>query len=140
MTNTIMKFIAENEGLIRVSELEPEIILPPKTVFVMANEKFIIRILGNLLSNVIKYSCGSFRLELCGDGRVIMSDPLPDGEMPETDKLFDRAYRGSRSRQGSGAGLGLHIVKLLMEKMSSEVNAEIKDGILSITLNLLLCK
>ena len=136
LTNILMKFIAENEGLIRVAGLEPDIILPPKTVFAMGDEELLIRILGNLLGNVVKYSCGTFRLELFKDGRITMSNPVLGGEIPDVSRLFDRAYRGSSSRQGCGAGLGLHIVKLLSDKIDSEVSAEYCDGNLSIILKL----
>ena len=131
-----MQFIAENEGLIRLSGLEPDIVLPPKTVFVMGDEQFIMRILGNLLGNVVKYSCGSFRLELCIDGRLIMANPVPDGQVPDTEQLFERMYRGNSARQGSGAGLGLHIVKLLADKMQAKVYGETVENELRIMLEM----
>lgn len=136
MTNVVMKFIADNEGLIRLSRLEPNIVLSPKTVFVMGEEQYILRILGNLLGNVVKYSCGNFRLELREDGTVIMSNPVPDGTRPDVERLFERTYRGSIARHGSGAGLGLHIVKLLTEKMQAQVSAEFSDGELRIMLKM----
>ncbi|MBR1823939.1 MAG: HAMP domain-containing histidine kinase [Ruminococcus sp.] len=136
MTNLLMQFIAENEGLIRLSGLEPDIVLPPKTVFVMGDEQFIMRILGNLLGNVVKYSCGSFRLELCIDGRLIMANPVPDGQVPDTEQLFERMYRGNSARQGSGAGLGLHIVKLLADKMQAKVYGETVENELRIMLEM----
>lgn len=132
LTNLVMRFIAENEGIIRLSGLEPEIMLPPKTVFVMADEQLIGRMLGNLLGNVLKYSRGSFSLTLTEDGRIILSNPVSDSTLiPE--RLFDRTYRGDSARSGSGAGLGLYIVKLLAEKQGGTVAAALKDGRLSVT-------
>lgn len=132
LTNLLMKFIAENEGVIRLSGLEPEITLPPKTVFVMADEQLVMRMLGNLLGNVLKYSRDSFAIELTEQGSVTISNPVSDKSLvPE--RLFDRTYRGDSARGGSGAGLGLYIVKLLAQKQGAEVGAEVKKGRLAVT-------
>lgn len=132
LTNLLMKFIAENEGIISLAGIEPEISLPPKTVFVMADEQLVMRMLGNLLGNVLKYSCGSFSLTLTEDGRVIVSNPVSDDTLvPE--RLFDRTYRGDSARSGNGAGLGLYIVKLLSEKQGGTVSAAMQNRRLAVT-------
>lgn len=134
LTNLLMKFIAENEGVIRLSGLEPEITLPPKTVFIMADEQLVMRMLGNLLGNVLKYSRDSFSIELTEQGSVTISNPVADKSLvPE--RLFDRTYRGDSARGGSGAGLGLYIVKLLAQKQGAEVGAEVKKGRLAVTVS-----
>lgn len=131
MTNLLMQFIAENEGIIRLSGIEPEISLPPKTVFVMADEQLVMRMLGNLLGNVLKYSCGSFSLALTEDGKMIVSNPASDRTLvPE--RLFERTYRGDSARSGSGAGLGLYIVKLLAEKQDGTASAAVENGQLAV--------
>ena len=134
LTSTVMKFIAENESIIRLSDISPEIILPPETVFVLADEQMVMRILGNLLGNVMKYSQNSFTLKLTDDGSLCISNPVDENNIPDVEKLFERAYRGDSSRSGSGAGLGLYIVKLLAEKQMAELSADITDGELAITI------
>ena len=132
LTNLLMQFIAENEGIIRLSGIEPEISLPPKTVFVMADEQLVMRMLGNLLGNVLKYSCGSFSLTLTEDGKMIVANPASDRALvPE--RLFERTYRGDSARSGSGAGLGLYIVKLLAEKQGGTASAAVENGQLAVT-------
>lgn len=133
LTNLLMKFIAENEGVIRLSGLSPEISLPPKTVFVMGEEQLILRMLGNLLGNVLKYSRSGFSLTLTEEGKVTISNPVEDKTIvPE--RLFDRAYRGDLARRGNGAGLGLYIVKLLAEKQGGGVAAAVENGRLMVTI------
>jgi two-component system sensor histidine kinase BaeS len=48
--------------------------------------------------------------------------------------LFERFYRGekSRSRRHGGAGIGLSIVKELVEAHGGKVHAEMADGIIHI--------
>ena len=60
ITNLLMAFIAENEGVIRMTGLEPQISFPPKTVTALADETLLSRMFGNLLSNILKYSAKSF--------------------------------------------------------------------------------
>ncbi|MBQ8967786.1 histidine kinase dimerization/phospho-acceptor domain-containing protein [Ruminococcus sp.] len=132
ITKLLMSFIAEHEGVIRLAGIEPEIELPPKTVFIMADEALVSRMLGNLLGNVLKYSCGSFTLELTEEGRVTISNPV-SGTLPDASRLFERTYRADQARSGSSAGLGLYIVKLLAEKQGAEVKAAAENGILSVT-------
>ncbi|MBR1864488.1 MAG: HAMP domain-containing histidine kinase [Ruminococcus sp.] len=138
LTNLLMQFIADNEGLIELSGLTPEINFSPRTIFAYANEELLMRILGNLLGNVIKYSKRRFSVTLSQEGgcRVTFTNPLDGAEIQDPGKLFERTYRGDPSRKGSGAGLGLYIVKLLAEKQDALVSASIRDGELSLTLTL----
>lgn len=140
LTNLLMKFIADNEGLIRMSRLTPDISLPESTVFVMADEALVLRILGNLLGNVVKYSKDTFGIRLTSAGSITVSNPLGNENIPELDKLFDRTYRSDKSRNGKGAGLGLYIVKLLAQKLNAETSADINGSIISITVRFKECK
>lgn len=135
MTNTLMQFIADNEAVIRMNDLAPEIIFPEKSVFAMAEETYLIRILGNLLGNVVKYAKDSFILSLAESEKgctVTFSNRVKDERSIDTERLFERTYRADRSRSENGAGLGLYIVKLLAEKQGAEVFASTSDGILNI--------
>ena len=138
LTNLIMKFFAENESLIRLSDLTPEIDLPAETVFVMADEQMVMRMLLNLLGNIIKYSKNHFTFKLSANGSLRISNPVDMDIIPETDKLFERTYRGDSARSGNGAGLGLYIVKLLAQKQNAQVSAEISNGELAVTVDFLI--
>ena len=136
LTNLLMKFIAENEGLICLHGLEPEIVFPDTTVFAMGDEQIIMRIMGNLLGNVIKYSSGSFTLELTDDSIIRISNPADDAASIDTSRIFDRSYRADSSRKGGSAGLGLYIVKQLCNRISATAGAETDDESLTITIKL----
>lgn len=131
VTRLLEQFIVDHEAVIRAHHLVPDIQLPEKSVIVSVNEQMFSRMLSNLLSNVIKYAEGSFRLSMeivevhekavC---RIAFSNRLQPGTNPDVDHLFERTYRGNRARQGSGAGLGLYIVKLLADRQEIEVFAK----------------
>lgn len=132
ITNTLMQFIIDNEAVIRTNNLIPDIIFPEKTCFILANEDMLIRMLGNLLNNIVKYAKDSFTLKLEADEECIItfSNKTDHFHPLDTEHLFDRSYRGDKARMGNGAGLGLYIVKLLAEKQGGRVTAEQRDDML----------
>jgi len=135
LTNELMQFVVDNEGVIRANNLEPDIVFPEKTVFALADRVLLSRMLGNLLNNVIKYAEGSFRLELSekdGESIIAFSNKLDSNRSIDTTQLFERTYRADKARSGSGAGLGLYIVKLLAEKQNAKVFAKTENNELSI--------
>jgi signal transduction histidine kinase len=90
------------------------------------------RVVHNLLQNAWQYtpSGGTFRIameSLSGEIKVVFANT--GGELDEKDLpfIFERFYRGekSRSREHGGAGIGLAIVKELIEAHNGHVGAEI---------------
>lgn len=134
MTSVLTRFIVDQEAVIREHGLTPDIIMPEQDVIVSADEEMLNRMLGNLLNNVIKYAKGPFSLSMevqeigtqavC---RIIFANEVDSDCSIDVGHLFDRTYRGNQARQGSGAGLGLYIVKLLAKKQGAEVLA-VKEG------------
>lgn len=136
LTKILMQFLADSEAVIRLHHLEPEIIFPEKDVFLSADEQLLLRMLGNLLNNIIKYADGSFTLTLEQDAahcRIIFANPVRAGQMPDTERMFERCYRADTARSGGSAGLGLYIVRLLAEKQNANVSASAENGFLTLT-------
>ena len=131
LTELLMQFIADNEGIIRQSGLEPEIIFPEKSVFILADNIMVTRIMSNLLNNVIRYASHGFIVKLEEDGILTFKNTVRD-VLPDPKLIFDRTYRSDSSRSGKGTGLGLYIVKLLAEKQGAQVFAETEENMLSV--------
>ena len=137
LTKTLMQFFADSEAAIRVNGLEPELVFPKKTVIIRADEQMLNRMLGNVLNNILKYAKDSFRMEIVPDEEnciLRFSNPVRHGQMPDTTLMFERSYRADSSRNGSSAGLGLFIVRLLAEKQGAEVRAYTNGDVLTIEL------
>ncbi len=135
LTAALVEFILASEAVIRCNGIEPVITLPERSLFVLAEPAMLQRMLSNLLSNTLKHGGGSFSMSLTeADGRctVKFENRLRPDERPDPLRLFDRTYRGDKARKGSGAGLGLYIVKLLAEKQGASVSAEINGDNLCI--------
>lgn len=87
--------------------------------------------LDDLLDNAITYSSPDGHVVVTlgeSDGRIELT-VADDGEgidPEDVDHVFDRFYRGqnARRRQVPGTGLGLHIVKTIVEAHGGEVSLE----------------
>lgn len=94
-----------------------------KGLMLRGDKALLWKVVNNLVSNAIHYSPeGSdiFITAQSGSGRIQFSIENTGVHLPEDDipKLFDAFYRveRSRSRQTGGSGLGLYIVKMVLEQ------------------------
>lgn len=102
---------------------------------VMADPDKLARVVHNLLDNALRYSPrgGSVHIVTTrSDGalRVTVSNTGPPIEPNDLPQIFERFYRGekSRSRDFGGAGIGLAIVKELVVAHHGRVGAYSADG------------
>jgi signal transduction histidine kinase len=104
-------------------------------LLIRASGKWVRIILDNLVSNAIKYSPEatqvSIRLESVGAVvRVLVADQGP-GILPEERPLLFRQFSRLSSRPTAGetsSGLGLYIVKTMIEKLGGEVGVDSDPG------------
>lgn len=106
---------------------------------VLADTARLRQILFNLLGNAVKFTSeGGAWVELSGDhdsedrARLIITvrDTGPGIDAADQAKIFDHFERGTGSAQlkESGAGLGLAMVKKLVEAMNGEIGLESAPG------------
>lgn len=137
MTEAVVQFVMEHEAVINDRKLTPDILIPEKSLFVKGNIGYINRMMSNLLNNIMKYAKDSFSIILREENdNCVLAFSNEITEEIDVRNIFDRCYQGDKSRNKSGAGLGLYIVKLLADKQNINVWAEVKDSILSIFLDL----
>lgn len=138
IVQVIMEIVISNYALIKNNEIEIDNKLPEKQIKIYGEELTCKRIIQNLISNSIKYSNGYISIQLDEfDNEVIFTIKNSVLELKESDLdyLFERFYTVDKSRNRSGSGLGLYIVKLLLKKIGGEVrDISLEDGILSISI------
>jgi len=92
---------------------------------VYADKDMISEVIINLLSNAVKYTpCGgSIKIEMevdeiAGLARVSVTDTGVGIPKDEIEHVFDKFYRvGANKKQAEGTGLGLNLVKQIVEKV-----------------------
>ena len=92
----------------------------PDEVVVIADRTRLEQVAANLLDNAVKYTPAGGRVQLQvrrEDGRGILrvSDTGPGIPADEQPRIFDRLFRGDTSRAERGLGLGLSLVKAIVE-------------------------
>ena len=110
-------------------EFEVEPGLPPVT----GDEASIELVLRNLISNALKYGApaGLIEVRATRDGDAVavrVSDDGPGIEPDQVDRLFELFYRADDARRrAQGAGIGLYVVRALVEAADGRVWARNRD-------------
>lgn len=109
--------------------------VPPFSVKVMADRHQLMEVLNHLLDNAIKYSDAHepITVKLIQSHRqaiVQVSDRGCGIPLSQQSQIFDPFYRvdPSRSRSTGGTGLGLSLVKRLVESMGGEITVRSQPG------------
>ena len=125
--------LAEFYPQLEEAGIQPELSFERENVRVWASRPALERVYRNLIANALRHGGGGLAVS-AQEGAVYFSNPLVPGPEPDADHLFDRFYQSSPARGKGGAGLGLAIVRELMEQMGGRVSAQIADGELEIKL------
>lgn len=107
--------------------LNPIIEMPKDNIYIIAEEKYLERIIENLLSNSIKYAKDKLYISLVLEEETVLlkvSNTTDDLNFIDVDKIFDKFYMSDKNRSGKGTGLGLSIVKSLIEKINGTIEAD----------------
>jgi signal transduction histidine kinase len=105
------------------------------TSTVMGLEDEMMRVFSNLLDNAINYTPvgGAIRLRVRQEGLWVYAEVSDTGvgiQPEDLPRIFDRFYRADSARSGvsGGAGLGLSIVKRLVDILGAEISVESSPG------------
>jgi signal transduction histidine kinase len=92
----------------------------PEPAPVRMDDRLVTRVLENLVNNALRYTAEGGRIELAaraegGSFVVSIADDGPGIAPDEIPRIFEPFYKGSSSRREQGMGLGLSIVKTVVE-------------------------
>lgn len=107
----------------------------PQAIWLTADRNRLRQVMANLLDNAIKYTPAGGRVEMEADtlrnqdAVVIRVTDTGSGMTPdELPNIWERLYRGDRSRSQRGLGLGLSLVKAVVGAHQGRVEASSQPG------------
>lgn len=126
----IVSFFSDIQKL----NIKPKINIGENDIYFVSDEKVINRILSNLIINIIKHGASATELgiDLEEDDKFILINVWDNGvgiSSDEIDHIFDRLYTVEKSRSTSlkNSGLGLTIVKKLVESLEGTISVQSKS-------------
>ena len=128
---TLLSF--ENRATKKNLDVDPQ--LPDNHIMVLADKDAITQVIYNLLDNAVKFanpgSCLVLRLYK-DDGKAYVSvkdygETIPPDDLPF---IFDRFHKSDRSRSldKDGVGLGLYLVKTIINSHDEDIAVRSEDG------------
>ena len=139
IVESVNQALGEFSDKLEYAQLQPVFRHTEDSVPVIADGELVWRVLGNLLSNVVKYAMPKTRIYLDltrMNGKVILSMKNISREPLNIDaeELMDRFVRGDVSRNTEGSGLGLNIAQSLMELQNGQLQMLVDGDLFKVTL------
>ena len=132
MRRTLLGF----EQLVDRKQLTCDISIPDDPLFVRADEDAVVQVLYNLTDNAIKYAFdhGTLRITLRENGEKAYVEIYNSGcgiDKEQLPFIFDRFYKADPSRgiDRESFGLGLYIVKAILNKHGESIHVESEKGV-----------
>ena len=130
----LWEVLAEFYPQLEAAGVEPALCFDREDMTVWTSGPALDRVYRNLIANALRHGGGG--LTVTGrDGEICFSNQLSPGSAPDPERLFDRFYQSGPARGKGGAGLGLSIVRELMERMGGQASARITGNVLEIKLS-----
>jgi len=136
LDNFIHTIQLQLQALLNETDMKVEYYEQPENITLLADRDMLSQITGNLINNAIKYRDGNSRI-------IIRAKKYPEHTefsiqdfgtgIPEHEQkqIFNPFYRGEivRKHQIQGNGLGLYIIKQLVERHGGQIEVESTPGV-----------
>ena len=133
---SVLRVLVSLESKINAKRLEVDAQLPDHSIMVWGDADSITQVCYNLLDNAIKFSPegGTLGLSVTAKGAKAAVSISNNGDgiaAEELPLIFDRFHKAdhSRSKDREGVGLGLYIVKTILNTHKEDITCTSEDGV-----------
>lgn len=105
----------------------------PESLHIKGDHVRLVQAFGNLLDNAIKYSGHKTKVSISAKQEndlihIVVSDQGAGIPQEDLERIWDRLYRGDKSRSTSGLGIGLSVVKAIIKAHNGSIRVESTRG------------
>ncbi len=132
LSEQLCQCLLDFEGVWEEKNLEIQTDVP-ENVFIQADEELLSLVWNNLFSNAVKFTLPygkvSLSLQEKGDYVTVQVEDTGCGIPPEIGKhIFEKFYQGDTSHATQGNGLGLALVKRVMDIVGGDISVRSEVG------------
>ena len=106
--------------------------LPEESIYIMADESFLSKIIINLLSNAFKYAVSSICLSVKKSASSVVvrvSDDGPGVKSAEKEKIFEMFYKAAGDKVAEASGLGVGLAYSRQLALEHDGTLELDDSV-----------
>lgn len=147
LNELIIRTLLSFDGRTEEKHLDVQLQLPEDHMTVTADPDSITQVLYNLLDNAVKFAAEGTEITISlwkQGGRAFVSvknrgETIPPDDLP---LIFDRFHKSDRSRSldRDGVGLGLYLVKSILDAHNEDIAVTSRDGLTDFVFTLTLAK
>lgn len=132
LKNSLLKYYDQ----LNHNNFEVELDLPDHLIFINGNSVAIERIIQNILGNVLKHGKETLCVKLIKKNNKInlIVKNKSQNSIKQIDRLIDRFYSENLSQLETSSGLGLYIVKEIIESMDGDLSLSYTEPYFTLTL------
>ena len=145
LCESMRRALISMEMKINDRRLDVEADIPEESILVLGDNDLITQVIYNLLENAAKFAAAGsalyLGLSLRGEkAEVTVRNQGATIDPEELPRLFERFHKSdkSRSEDKDGVGLGLYIVKTILEQHREQIRATSEDGVTAFTFTMTL--
>lgn len=132
LKNSLLKYYDQ----LNHNNFEVDLELPDHLIFINGNSVAIERIIQNILGNVLKHGKETLSVKLMKkDNKIkLIVKNKSQNSIKQIDRLIDRFYSENLSQLETSSGLGLYIVKEIIESMDGDLSLSYTEPYFTLTL------